>query len=142
MHLTRLRPRQIARDVGAVMVEFAIVLTLMVTLVAGVIEFGRAYNTTLSLQGGAREGARALALLGVVTCGPLKNKDDPCVSVQSAVNGSMPVVGADISPNACTSSGGTATVKVSKNFFFLFPLLPSDLRTITLSGSASMRCGL
>ena len=49
-------------DRGAAMVEFAIVLPLLLMLLMGIIEFGRAYNTQISIQAAAREGARELAL--------------------------------------------------------------------------------
>lgn len=121
------------RDKGAAMVEFALVLPLLIILIMGVIEFGRAYNMTISLQGGAREGARALALCGTT---------DPCVNVDTVVNNSMTVVGATIAKTFCTVDGGMATVKVSKPFTFGVPFLPTSLGTITLAGKASMRCGL
>ncbi len=44
------------------MVEFAIILPLLLMLLMGIIEFGRAYNTQISIQAAAREGARELAL--------------------------------------------------------------------------------
>lgn len=114
------------------MVEFALVLPLLVILIMGIIEFGRAYNMTISLQGGAREGARALALCGTLAC----------TNVETVVNSSMTVVGATIQQTPCTASGGMATVNVSKPFTFGVPFLPTNLGTITLAGKASMRCGL
>ena len=49
-------------DRGAVMVEFAIILPILLMLLMGIIEFGRAYNIQVSIQAAAREGARELAL--------------------------------------------------------------------------------
>ena len=49
-------------DRGAAMVEFALILPLLLMLLMGIIEFGRAYNTQVSIQAAAREGARELAL--------------------------------------------------------------------------------
>ncbi len=49
-------------DRGAAMVEFAIVLPVLLLILMGIIEFGRAYNAQVSIQAAAREGARELAL--------------------------------------------------------------------------------
>ena len=49
-------------DRGAAMVEFAIVLPVLLLILLGIIEFGRAYNAQVSIQAAAREGARELAL--------------------------------------------------------------------------------
>ena len=51
-----------AKDRGAAMVELAFVLPVLMMLLVGIIEFGGAYSAQVSIQGAAREGARALAL--------------------------------------------------------------------------------
>lgn len=47
---------------GAVAVEFAILLPLLVMIVLGIMEFGRAYNAQISLTNAAREGVRVMAV--------------------------------------------------------------------------------
>jgi hypothetical protein len=54
-------------DAGAAAVEFALVATLFVTLLLGIIAFGFALFRMQSAQHGAREGAR-LAAVGVNDC--------------------------------------------------------------------------
>jgi hypothetical protein len=49
-------------DSGAALVEMAFVLPLLLLLVFGLYNFGRAYNTKIELTGAVREGARAAAL--------------------------------------------------------------------------------
>ncbi|WP_026553245.1 TadE family protein [Arthrobacter sp. H20] len=49
-------------ETGAVAVEFALVLPILLLLVFGIVEFGRAYNTQVSLTHAAREGVRAMAI--------------------------------------------------------------------------------
>lgn len=51
-----------SRDDGAAAVEFAIVLPLLLLILFGIIDFGRAYNQQLVITEAAREGARADAL--------------------------------------------------------------------------------
>lgn len=47
---------------GAVAVEFAILAPVLITILLGIVEFGRAYNTQVSLSNAAREGVRVMAI--------------------------------------------------------------------------------
>jgi Flp pilus assembly protein TadG len=49
-------------DRGATAVEFALLLPLLLLLVFGIVDFGRAINAQITITQAAREGARALAL--------------------------------------------------------------------------------
>ncbi len=49
---------------GAVAVEFALIFLLLVLLLLGAVEFGRAWYVVHMLSSAAREGARVGALLG------------------------------------------------------------------------------
>lgn len=53
-----------ASERGAVAVEFAIVAPVLVMLLLGIMEFGRAYNAQASLSAAAREGVRVMAITG------------------------------------------------------------------------------
>jgi len=46
-------------DRGAAAVEFALVAPILILLVVGIAEFGRAYNVQNSLSAAAREGVRS-----------------------------------------------------------------------------------
>jgi Flp pilus assembly protein TadG len=119
-------------DRGAAMVELALILPVLILLLVGIIEFGRAFNWQVSIQGAAREGARALAL------------GESSGEVDAAVNGAAgaaTVTG--INQSGCPSSSSStsyATVTVEAEFTFGIPFV--DLGTKTLTASASMRCGL
>ncbi|MFZ9894988.1 MAG: TadE/TadG family type IV pilus assembly protein [Burkholderiaceae bacterium] len=117
---------------GAVALEFALILPTLLILVMGIIEFGRAYNTVISLNGAAREGARVLALCGT---------SSPCEGVVEAVENSAVLDLADdaVSEEPCASAGDPASVLVDKDFDSLIPYLPFS---ITLTGKGTMRCGL
>jgi Flp pilus assembly protein TadG len=116
------------------MVELALVLPILVMLLVGIIEFGRAYNSQVSIQGAAREGARALAL------------GEPATTVDAAVRGAASgaaIIG--ISQVACpanppSSSTAYATVTVTASFEFGIPFVPLGSKTLT--ATARMRCGL
>ncbi|MET4133940.1 TadE family protein [Pseudarthrobacter sp. PvP090] len=47
---------------GAVAVEFAILAPILIMLLLGIMEFGRAYNVQITLSNVAREGARVMAI--------------------------------------------------------------------------------
>jgi Flp pilus assembly protein TadG len=47
---------------GAAAVEFALIVGVLVLVVFGIIEFGRAYSEVNVMQGAAREGARLAAV--------------------------------------------------------------------------------
>src|SRR5579859_5341565 len=57
----------LAGDRGATAVEFALLLPLLLLMVFGLIDFGRALNAQLTLTQAAREGARLAALGAPVT---------------------------------------------------------------------------
>ncbi len=117
-------------DRGAAMVEFALILPVLLMLVMGIIEFGRAYNIQVSIQAAAREGARELALR--------KSSGQ----VDSAVRAAAPSISIDsISQSACPVSGdGQARVTVSEGFTFQIPFVTLGTKTLTATGV--MRCGL
>jgi Flp pilus assembly protein TadG len=47
---------------GAVAVEFALLVPLLVMILLGIMEFGRAYNAQVTLTNAAREGVRSMAI--------------------------------------------------------------------------------
>jgi Flp pilus assembly protein TadG len=51
-----------ARDRGTAAVEFALVVPVLLLIVFGIIDFGRALNAQIELTGAAREGVRLAAL--------------------------------------------------------------------------------
>ncbi|BCW72287.1 hypothetical protein NicSoilB8_33310 [Arthrobacter sp. NicSoilB8] len=62
---------------GAVAVEFALLAPVLILLLFGITEFGRAYNVQISLSNAAREGARVMAI-----------SNDP-TAARSAVRGAL-----------------------------------------------------
>jgi Flp pilus assembly protein TadG len=116
-------------DRGAVLVEFALIVPILVILLVGIIEFGRAYNLQITLQGAAREGARALAL-----------GQDPAAAVNAAAAGVGSVIVTSTGCPTGNPAGSYATVTAQRAFSFSIPLVP--IEPGNLSATASMRCGL
>ena len=118
---------------GAALVEFAIILPILLTLVFGIIEFGRGYNVKVEVTGGVREGARALALG--------KTSAEAKQAVRAATVG-VPLTDSHISTTACPAGGarGNATVSRLLRLPSLTPIVPSG--SIQLNATGVMRCGL
>jgi Flp pilus assembly protein TadG len=120
--------RRLRGDRGAAAVEFALVVPLLVALVFGLIDFGRAYNEQITLTQLAREGARLVAL----------NQADYATRLVTAAPSSLQLTATDITVvSSCTTAStptGDATVKVTKVFTFI------EGFQMTLTGKATMPC--
>jgi Flp pilus assembly protein TadG len=116
-------------DDGAALVEFAMVLSLLVMLLFGIIEFGRAYNAQITLTHATREGVRVLAIT-----------KDPALARTATINAATTLDPAKltISTTAC-DPGYPTQVVASYPYFLSIPLVGE--RTLTLSSTAVMRCG-
>lgn len=122
-----------ASERGAAALEFALVLPILLMLAFGIITFGRAYHAKVSLAGGVREGARALAL-------GQSAAEAQAATIDAA--GGLDITAADISTSVCPAGGadGTAQVEASYDLDYTIPLVASGTLTITADGA--MRCGL
>lgn len=123
---------------GAAAVEFALVLPVLLLLVFGIVDFSRAYNAHLALSGGAREGARVLAL----------GTGDAETTTRDAAP-SLPAADITVTTTACSNPGDPARVEASYEYSYLTPISGvlqflggSALASpITITGIGVMRCG-
>ena len=110
--MRRRTARNAPRDRGAAAVEFALLLPLLLLLVFGIIDFGRALNAQITLTQAAREGARLDAL----------GQPNVVSRTQAAATGLSPV---SVAVTACPPNAGAgvnATVKAGYTLKFLTPL--------------------
>ena len=131
---------------GAVMVEFAIVLPLLLILVFGIIEFGVLLYDKAMITNASREGARA----GIVYAFPNRiTAAQISAVVQNYTTGNMITFGAaanptiNVTPGICANAGDTLSVKVTYQYKFLvLPKLPylNLSNTLNLSATTIMRC--
>lgn len=123
------------RDRGAVAVEFAIVLPVLVALVLGIIAFGHAFHIQSVLSNAARDAVRIVAL---------DQGDDPAATAREAAiavaSTSIELTESQIgiTPASCSAAGPatrTATVTIT------YPLeLLGGIGDVTLTGKGTMRC--
>ena len=120
---------------GATAVEFALIVPLLIVLVIGIAEFGRAFQVQGTLSAAAREGVRLMAL-----------QNDPAAARAAARNaaGSLDPAVTDrqitISPASCpVLNGGSTSVRLTINY--PMPYLTGFFGTgIGLTGTGVMRC--
>jgi Flp pilus assembly protein TadG len=103
---------KVERERGAAAVEFALLLPILLIIVFGLIDFGRALNAQITLTQAAREGAR-LAALG---------QSNVVSRTQAAATGlsnvSVTVTACPANPTATSD----AVVQTSYSFSFLTPV--------------------
>lgn len=117
-------------DQGAAAVEFALVLPVLVLLVCGIIDFGRAYNARITLSHSVREAARVWALGGTAA--------ETTTRAQDTATG---LSGVTATTTTC-AFGQPTTVTVTASFSFATPLIGSLAPGLTsLSAKGVMRCG-
>lgn len=120
---------------GAAAVEFALVVPLLLILVLGIAEFGRAYNVQTVLSGAAREGVRVMAL---------ENNPDEAKArtIEAATGLALTDSQITVEPLATClvttiDPSAVATVTVKYELPFLTKFFGTS---ITLTGKGVMRC--
>ena len=133
------------RERGAAAVEMAIVLPVLIMLLGGIVEFGRALYTQNMATNAAREGARMRAL-GYTTTEATARVNSAMIGMSATSFG----IQYDLVQGAgtVTSNGNCPAtpvitdrqrVTVSPTFSFIFPL--PFVTAPTLTTQAEMRCG-
>jgi Flp pilus assembly protein TadG len=137
---------------GATLVEFALVLPVLTTLLIGTFWIGRAVSVYQALERAAREGARVGVAPTCALCGAARARD---AAIDAAVNSALtaasvdtsnPGLGIAIAWNQPLDSGDPANyqssgvrVTVSYPMQLSIPFTSESATSITLSSSVSMR---
>ncbi|WJH23444.1 TadE/TadG family type IV pilus assembly protein [Pseudarthrobacter defluvii] len=115
---------------GAAAVEFAILLPLLLMLVLGTIEFGRAYNAQITLTNAARDGVRVMAI-----------NNDPTAAKKAAQNAAasistIPVSNITLSATTC-STGNQVTLTIK----YTLSTITGIAGPFPMTGKGVMLCG-
>ncbi len=137
---------------GSALVEFALSLLVFLSLLFGVMDFGRALYTYHAVCHAAREGARfaivngsgSKSYPGGASASDIANVVENASSLnpstlnynQQSPNTSAGAMNVYTTWNPNNKAGGTVKVQTQYNYRFMFPLLPST--TLTLSNTAQM----
>ncbi|MEU0882983.1 TadE/TadG family type IV pilus assembly protein [Lentzea sp. NPDC005914] len=101
-----------ARDRGATAVEVALLMPILLVLVMGIVDFGRALHAQITLTQAAREGVRVAAL----------QQPNAAGRTQSAATG-LSGVGVTVTSCPTGSAGGSsAEVQATYTFEFITPI--------------------
>lgn len=121
---------------GAAAVEFAILLPLLLMLVLGIIEFGRAYNAQASLSAAARESVRVMAISNLPA-------DARSAAKNTAVSLQPGLVDANITfKNLDTGSATCAPGdRVSVTISYTLSTMTGMFGPFALTGKGAMLCG-
>jgi Flp pilus assembly protein TadG len=141
--MQRRRARRRPRDRGSVAVEFALVLPLLLLIVFGIVDFGRALNAQITLTQAAREGARVASVGGTSSAVTTRTQ-----------NAALPLLTNVTTPTVTTCAVGAgvgvdAKVVASSVFTFVTPVgaiiglfgaTPSFGSTLTLTATGEVPC--
>jgi len=121
---------------GQALVEFALILPLLILILMGIFDLGRAFYAYSVVANAAREGARA----GVIATA---TDADIRAAVRRYAIGLEPIPDSKITiiPSGSRTSGGIVVVKVEYDFTAVTPLIDTFLPNgkLTLSSTATMR---
>jgi Flp pilus assembly protein TadG len=125
---------------GQAMVEFAIVLPLLLILLIGVFEFGRAWNVYHAVTDAARLGARS-----AVVADPVTTQDSVYAIIKRALRrASIDTTNTTITLTGWRAGSGTpatVNIQVPYQFVFLKPFMhwSTSKANITLQSTFVMR---
>ncbi len=127
--------RNLRSERGATAVEFAFIVSLLVMLVLGIAEFGRAFQVQGTLSSAAREGVRQMALQN--------DQAAARAAVRNAASSLQPGLTdaqIQITPTACPPIDGDTT-SVRLTIRYPMPFLTGFFGSgLTLTGTGVMRC--
>lgn len=130
-----------SRERGATLVEFAIALTVFLTAMFAVIEFGRALWVHNALSDAARRGARYAVLHSPADVEAVKNVvvyGDPAGGAQSVIP-NLTTANVTVTYTDFALNKGTASVSVTGyQFQFVIPIIGT---TITMPNYTTTRTG-
>jgi Flp pilus assembly protein TadG len=142
------------RQQGAVLVEFALVVTILLVLMAGMFEFGRAFWYYEALTKATRDAARSFSVASKATIKTQGMSNAKTVVANAATAAGLPNFSttnvtvtcldssyADSSCNDGTAPGGVRVEITGYTIDIggMMPLIGSAVRTLTLAPSTTMR---
>ncbi len=136
-------------DEGQALVEFALVAVVFLTVIFGVIDFGRLFESWVTVQHAAREGAR-YAVTGSIVCDGHATTREGCITYEAqqaaaGLSGAPGAVTVTLTsydyPNYTVSHAGSAgnacdevEVKVDYDHHLMTPLISSIISHVPVQG--------
>ncbi|MDE8667141.1 pilus assembly protein [Pseudarthrobacter sp. H3Y2-7] len=128
-----------SKEIGAVAVEFALILPIFLALILGIVEYGRAFSIQVSMAEGAREAARYSAIHYSDTGYAKSTAQQKAVDAAPIANLKL----TDVDISACApNEDSIVTISVATKYLTGLPTLVPFLPDImNISAKGVMRCG-
>ena len=147
----RPRERWTTGEKGSEILEAALVVTILLTLLIGIFWIARAYNVSQTMNRAAREGARFAVLPSCATCGNAFPADTDVQAVIDNVLLTDHLDPSQVTPNPVTIQRDVVlnpgsipletgvVINFSYPFDLYLPFTPVQLTSLTLTANVQMR---
>jgi Flp pilus assembly protein TadG len=125
-------------DRGAVAVEMALLLPVLVLLLLGIMEFGRAYNAQVTLTNAAREGVRVMAITNVEADAKTAATNAASTLRMTSTN---PAFTFTFTTETTTYTSCAAGRQVSMTISYTLDSLTGIAGPFSMTGKGVMQCG-
>lgn len=126
------------KESGAVAVEMALLLPVLILLLLGIMEFGRAYNAQVTLTNAAREGVRVMAITNVRADAEAAARNALSTLNTSSTN---PTFAFTTSPTSTSPAKCSANQQVAMTISFSLDSLTGIAGPFAMTGKGVMQCG-
>jgi Flp pilus assembly protein TadG len=127
---------------GAVAVEFALLAPVLIMLLLGIMEFGRAYNVQMSLTNAARESVRSMAISDNAT--PVSDKKAAALAATNKAitfGATLTAANIEFSPESCAVSPGAALPQMTVTVRYTLSTMTGIAGPFRMAGKGTMLCG-
>ncbi|MFJ6279823.1 TadE/TadG family type IV pilus assembly protein [Arthrobacter subterraneus] len=126
------------KERGAVAVEMALLLPVLILLLLGIMEFGRVYNAQVTLTNAAREGVRVMAITNV-------RADAQTAATNAAstlrITSTNPTFTFTTSPTATSPAVCVSGRQVTMTISYTLDSLTGIAGPFSMTGKGVMQCG-
>lgn len=127
---------------GAAAVEFALLAPVLVMLLFGIMEFGRAYNVQTSLTNAARESVRDMAISdNAISVKEKKARALAAANRAITFGATLTAADIDFNPSTCSVVPGTPAPQMQVTIRYSLSTLTGIAGPFTLTAKGTMLCG-
>lgn len=127
------------RERGATAVEMAILLPVLLLLLLGIMEFGRAFNAQVTLTNAAREGVRVMAITNDQEDAIAAAEEAATLLVISDDNPTFTLTFTD--PDGTARTACASERRTTMNISYELDTVTGIAGPFTLTGRGTMLCG-
>ncbi|WP_309072206.1 pilus assembly protein [Arthrobacter sp.] len=125
------------RERGAVAVEMALLLPVLILLLLGIMEFGRAFNAQVTLTNAAREGVRVMAITNVQADARAAAANAASTLATTSTNPTFTFSTLPATTPAVCAAGRQVTMTIT----YTLDTLTGIAGPFTMTGRGVMQCG-